>query len=152
MSKKIKIVGKQAGRVRDTGKAMRRVEPAKFASALGAEPCSPEASRGIDPISLAAIGNELLKRLRSTGGRPALEDADGICKVPLSAEDIAALELIAESVCEKTGARPSLGQVASVILRVTLDETKGKSETRRRPRTPRELADCFFEKSVTLLD
>jgi hypothetical protein len=152
MTKKIKIVGKQADRVHDTGKTMRRVESAKFASALGAEPCPPEVSRSIDPIALAAIGNELLKRLRSTGGRPALEDANEICKVPLSVEDVAALEKIAESVHEKTGARPSLGQVASVILRVTLDESRGGHAARLRPATPQELADCFFEKSVTLLD
>src|SRR5512143_2718510 len=98
MSKKVKIAGKRAERVQDTGKAMRRVGSDEFASALGAESCSPEVSRTIDLISLAAIGNELLKRLRSTGGRPALEDADETCKVPLSAEDIAALEKIAETV------------------------------------------------------
>ncbi len=152
MNKKIKIGGKQAERVHDTGKTMRRVDPAKLLSALRAEPCSPEVARSIDPISLAAIGNELLKRLRSTGGRPALEDADEICKVPLSAQDVAALEKIAESVHEKTGARPSLGQVASVILRVTLDESRGAHATRLRPASPQDLADCFFEKSVTLLD
>jgi hypothetical protein len=40
----------------------------------------------LDPLSLAALGSELIKRLRS-GGRPAVADATEICRVPLSAED-----------------------------------------------------------------
>ena len=73
----------------------------------------------LDPLSLATLGSELIKRLRSSGGRPALADATEICRVPLSAEDVKALEgLIAQ--LESRGAKPSVGQLVSVIVRAHL--------------------------------
>jgi hypothetical protein len=121
MTEKIKFIGKGAERIKFTGNALPRIEPAEFAAALGAEPCGESGSGAFDPIALATLGTELIKRLRSTGGRPALEDASEVCKVPLSTKDIAALETIILAIEKATGTRPALGQVASVILRTHLD-------------------------------
>jgi len=38
---------------------------------------------------MTCLGNELIKRLHSTGGRPALEGTIERCKVPLTPDDIA---------------------------------------------------------------
>jgi hypothetical protein len=122
MSKKIKIVGKAARRIQVTGTALPRIGPSEFAFALGAESCDSEVPPSLDPIGLGTIGSELIKRLRSTGGRPALNDAEEICKVPLSAKDVAALEKIIQTIYQNTGTRPSLGQVASVILRAHFEQ------------------------------
>jgi hypothetical protein len=128
MAKKINIVGKALNRVETTGPALPRVEPAEFADALGAEPCGKRRSKHLDLISLGELGNELIKRLRSTGGRPSLEGATERCKVPLSPGDIADLEQIIEVIEAKTGTRPALGQIASVILRVHLDTLRDSTE------------------------
>src|SRR5438132_3821559 len=111
MAKKINIVGKKAERIRNTGPSLPRIKPAEFAAALGAEPCGEPHSKNLDPISLLALGNELLKRLRSTGGRPSLEGATEQCKVPLSRQDMAALEEITNTIQQKTDTKPSLGQI-----------------------------------------
>jgi len=121
MVKKIKVIGKPAERIQDIGPAQRRIEPAEFAAAIGAEPCGPRVVGDLDPISLAELGNSLLKQLRSTGGRPALAGATEHCKVPLTPEDIAALEQIIAAIARQTGAKPSLGQITSVIVRTHLD-------------------------------
>lgn len=148
MTKKIKITGKGADRINITGKALPHIEPAEFAAALGAEPCCVSMSGGLDAIAIGAIGQELLKRLRSTGGRPALEDADQICKVPLSAADVAALERIGEAIGEQTGTKPSLGQIASVILREQL--VKNRSANSGYESTA-ATGDCFFRSLVDVM-
>ena len=73
-------------------------------------------------ISLAAIGNALLQRLRSTGGRPALVGTTQRAKVPLSAEDLARLDKVAQVVGSVLGFSPSIGQVASILLSNSLME------------------------------
>jgi hypothetical protein len=78
----------------------------------------------MDPISLAALGADLIRRLRSSGGRPALADATQKVKVPLSSEDILAIEQIISAIEGATGSKPSLGQIASVIVRLHIDELK----------------------------
>jgi hypothetical protein len=124
MAKKINIVGKALKRIEITGRALPRIEPAEFAAALGAKPCGDRRSEHLDLISLGELGNELIKRLRSTGGRPSLEGATERCKVPLSPGDVAGLEQIIDAIEAKTGTRPALGQIASVILRIHLDSLK----------------------------
>lgn len=74
----------------------------------------------LDPIAIAEIGAKLLRRLRSTGGRPALADATEFCRVPLSAEDVQALEEIAKQIEQTSWTKPSSGQIASVIVRAYL--------------------------------
>ena len=119
MAKKVIDTGKTARRIEATDRPARRIEPAEFAAALGAEPVGEPHSPNLDPLSLAALGSELIKRLRSSGGLPALADATEICRVPLSAEDVKTLERMVAQL-EPRGARPSVGQLVSVIVRAHL--------------------------------
>jgi hypothetical protein len=119
-----KVAGKSLGRMKITGRALPRVEPAEFAAALGAEPAGQRRSTNLDLISLGDLGNEVIRHLRSTGGRTALEGATEHCKVPLSGSDIVHLEQIIDAIEAKTGKRPALAQIASAILRMHLDSLK----------------------------
>jgi hypothetical protein len=127
MAKKIIVTGKPARRIEVTGNPKRRIEPEEFAAALGAEPVGEVHASSLDPLALAALGSELIKRLRSSGGRPALADATEICRVPLSAEDIKTLERIVTQLAESSGAKPSVGQLVSVIVRAHLQALKGST-------------------------
>src|SRR5438552_16481441 len=98
MAKKVNITGAKPKRIRIVDKPQRGIEPADVAAALGAEPCAEHIGANLDPISLAELGTQLLRRLRSSGGRPALSDAKEFCRVPLSAEDVSALETITEEI------------------------------------------------------
>jgi hypothetical protein len=75
MAKKINIVGAKPKRIEVVDQPKRRIEPAELAAVLGATAISPQACGNPDLIRLAEIGTQLLSRLRSTGGRPALADA-----------------------------------------------------------------------------
>lgn len=120
MAKKISETGKPARRIEVSGKPQRRIEPDTLAAAVGAEPIGEVHAQNLDPVSLAALGSELIKRLRSSGGRPALADATEICRVPLSAEDVKALEGMVAQLEASNGAKPSVGQLVSVIVRAHL--------------------------------
>ncbi len=125
MAKKINITGRQPKRIRVVDKPQRRIEPAELAAALGAEPCAERVGENLDLISLAELGTQLLRRLRSSGGRPALSDATEFCRVPLSAEDMKVLERIGAQIEQETGAKPSPGQIASIIVRGYLSKGSG---------------------------
>jgi len=128
MAKKIEIVGAKPKKVEILDQPKRRIEPAELAAALGANPASRQTGGDLDLIALAEIGTQLLHRLRSSGGRPALTDATEICRVPLSAEDLRALESITDKIAQATGTKPSPGQVASIIVRKYLTVGAGKAK------------------------
>ncbi len=132
MPEKINVAGVKATRIRNTGPTQPRVDPAKVAAALGAEPLHVSAGKDPGPLSLAALGSVLIEKLRSTGGRPALVGATERAKVPLGEEDVERLERVAQVVGGFLGFRPSLGQVASVILSTYLADLM---------RTTRDLQD-----------
>src|SRR5262249_34770895 len=79
-------------------------------------------------ISVAALGSELCKRLRSSGGRPALSDAAEICRGPLRAEDLNALQTLTEEIGRATRTKPSAGQEGSLIVRDYLRTWSGKPQ------------------------
>src|SRR5437016_8574722 len=106
MAKKIIETGKPARRIEVSGKPQRRIEPEEFAAALGAEPIGEAHAPNLDPVSLAALGSELIKRLRSSGGRPALADATEFYRVPLSVDDLKSLEKITDEIAQTTGTKP----------------------------------------------
>ena len=124
MGKNIEIVGAKPKRVEIVDKPKRRIEPAELAAALGANSAGGQTAGHLDLIALAELGTRLLGRLRSSGGRPALADATEICRVPLSAEDLKALERMTDDIAQATGAKPSPGQVASIIVREYLTATQ----------------------------
>jgi hypothetical protein len=128
MAKKIDIVGAKPKKIVILDQPKRRIDPAELAAALGANPIGPRTPETMDLISLADLGTQLLDRLRSSGGRPALADATEMCRVPLSVEDTKTLEDMVSHIGASTGAKPSVGQLASVIVRMHLNALKNAPE------------------------
>jgi hypothetical protein len=120
MAKRIEVVGAKPKKIEISDKAKRRIEPTELATALGANSVGEELAGNLDLIGLAEVGTQLLSRLRSSGGRPALSDATETCRVPLSVHDLKALENLSDQIAQATGTKPSPGQLASVLLRQCL--------------------------------
>ena len=108
-------------RIIDTGPTLPRLDPAEVAAALGAKPTGATTAGVVGPFTLFALRQELFRRLTSTGGRPALPDADKVGKVPLSEKQRARLDELAAAIAEP-GFSPSAGQVANVLLTWGLDQ------------------------------
>ena len=128
MASKTDIVGAKPKKIDIVDQPKRRIDPGQLAVALGAKPIGQQVSGDLDPIGLAELGTQLLNRLRSSGGRPALTDATEMCRVPLSVEDTKTLETMVAQIGESTGAKPSVGQLASVIVRLHLNALKSAPE------------------------
>lgn len=108
-------------RIVHTGPTYPKLDPAEVAKALGAEPTGLKIEGPLGPFTLFALRQELFRRLTSTGGRPALPDADKVGKVPLSEKQRARLDELAAAIAEP-GFSPSAGQVANVLLTWALDQ------------------------------
>ncbi|MFO0966867.1 MAG: hypothetical protein U0793_14940 [Gemmataceae bacterium] len=128
MAKKVEIVGANPKKIEITDKSKRRIEPDELATALGASEAARSAP-SLDLISLAELGTQLLSRLRSSGGRPALADATEICRVPLSAADIKTLEEMVAQIEKSSGAKASVGQLVSAIVRAHLHARNARDAT-----------------------
>lgn len=124
MAKKITIAGAAPRKIKIIDTPKRRLDPKAVAIDLGAEERSHDRNVALDPIALAEFGSVLSDRLRSTGGRPALVDADKICRVPLSASDIKILETMVSQLQNSTAVNPSIGQLVSVIVRMHLERAE----------------------------
>jgi hypothetical protein len=124
MAKKINIIGAKPKRIQIVNQPKLRLDPAEIAEGLGAAPCSERIPGNLDLIGLAELGTQLLARLRSSGGRPALNDATEVCRVPLSTEDLKTLEAMVAQIEGSSGAKASVGQLVSVIVRTHLDALK----------------------------
>ncbi len=119
MGKKIVATDTPSRRIRDLGPAAPRVDPARVADALGAEDTGMTLGLEGGPISTFQIRAELLDRLRSRGGRPALQGATRRVKIPVTESQWQELEKLAASFTD-LGFVPSAGQVASVLLGLSL--------------------------------
>ncbi len=118
------------GRIKDTSTTVPRLDPAKVAAALAAEPSELVTLDGLGggPLSLYQVRQELFRRLQSTGGRPSLSGTSGRKKIPLNAQQWTELEEIASEVASP-GFSPSAGQIASVLLTLSLRSVrKGKDD------------------------
>ena len=120
MNKQIRVIGQGIKRIRDTSETIPRIDPDEFARALGAEASGVSLEEILAPITLQAVREELFKRLQSSGGRPALSDTTRRPKIPLSDADWAKLEQVA-STFSSPGSAPSAGQVASILLSMSLN-------------------------------
>jgi hypothetical protein len=90
-----------------------------FAKAFGARAIG---SLGDDsnPFSLSQLRAELERRLRSTGGRPALVEANEKWKVAVLAEDAPRLKWLADH-AEFDRYKASPAQIATVLVHMALD-------------------------------
>ena len=116
--KRIKNVGKTQPLVRDTSRAQSLVDPSLVAKTIGADEIGDLRDAGSLP-SLAALRQELARRLLSTGGRPALKDTDRRQKIPLSDDDWMRLCDLARRLADLE-TRPAPAQVASALLHLAL--------------------------------
>jgi hypothetical protein len=119
MTKKIRTTEMPLRPVRDTASALRRLDPARVRHALGAEEVPAELAEALAPLTLFVLREELVNRLQSSGGRPALVGTTRRAKIPLSDEEWAKLEELAAAFASP-GFAPSAGQVASVLLSLAL--------------------------------
>ncbi len=123
--------------VRVQGKAQARVSSDVVAQALGGTPAGRALGESLDPVTLMALRQELVARLASSGGRPGFTDTSRRAKIPLSDADWGALERLAAGL-EIPGFKPSAGQVASVLLKLSIravethKSTTSAAEARRR--------------------
>lgn len=108
----VKLLGESAPFVR-------RLDSKAIADVLGGE-AYPERIEGRPgPATLYALRQELLRRRRSSGGRPGIEGTSFRAKIPVGDQDWQRLEAIASALSAQ-GFTPSAGQVASVLLSITL--------------------------------
>jgi hypothetical protein len=114
MSRRIILTDKTKPRLMLTDEPKRRVNVADLAAALGASEVVPAPSAGGSPVSWFAVREEVARRLRSTGGRPGLPDAEPR-KVTLTEAEWDMVKQLTETMAEP-GFRPSAGQVAGVLL------------------------------------
>src|SRR5437867_4498571 len=137
MAKKINIIGAKPKSIQIVNEPKPRLDPAELAEGLGAAPSGGRIPGNLDLIDLAELGTRLLARLRSSGGRPALTDATEICRVPLSADDIKTLEEMVAQIEGSSGAKPSVGQLVSVIVRNHLEALKARPDPARKGDAPK---------------
>ncbi|HVT04154.1 MAG TPA: hypothetical protein VHL58_12370 [Thermoanaerobaculia bacterium] len=132
MTTRLKITSRSAGAIRHTGGAVRSIGPDVIVKTLGAEEVVSTKNVHGAPISLHALRRELESRVRSTGGRPALEGATKIQKIPLKPEDWSRLEELAARLTRE-GVSATAGQVASVIVHSQLELLAASAATRHVP-------------------
>ncbi|MGH7171004.1 MAG: hypothetical protein ACRELG_12060 [Gemmataceae bacterium] len=119
MTKKIRTTEAIFQPIRDSGTALPRIDPARIPEALGAEDSAEALTEALAPVTLLALREELLRRLQSSGGRPALAGTTRRAKIPLRDEEWEKLEELATAMASP-GFAPSAGQVASVLLTLSL--------------------------------
>ncbi len=119
MTKRIKPTEATLKPIRDTGSTLPRVDPARVQEVLGAERVAEGLTAVLAPVTLSAVREELLRRLQSTGGRPGLSGVSRRAKIPLNDQEWLELEELAAAI-SSPGFAPTAGQVASVLLRLSL--------------------------------
>jgi hypothetical protein len=119
MTKEIRTTESAFRSIRDTSNSLPRITAAQVQQALGAEETTGELAEALAPVTLFAVREELMNRLQSSGGRPALAGTTRRAKIPLSDEEWMQLEELAAAIGE-SGFAPSAGQVASVLLSLSL--------------------------------
>jgi len=82
--------------------------------------------RAADPEKLRSIGEELIARLRSTGGRPALRGASVKPKVSLRPTEWTALKELAAQISQGSGRTITPSQLAGQLLSISLRDLAPK--------------------------
>src|SRR5437763_16005655 len=111
MTKKIQTTETPFRPIRDTATPLARVDPAQVQEALGAETSADALAEALAPITLFALREELVNRLQSSGGRPALAGTTRRAKIPLGDKEWLELEELAAAV-SAPGFAASAGEVA----------------------------------------
>src|SRR5690349_7193168 len=112
MARKVFATGTSRREIRVVGAGARRVDPAAVAKALGAEDAGTEIGLKGSPVTVFQLRAELMNRLQSSGGRPALEGTTRRVKIPVTDRQWREIEDLAASLSDQ-GFSPTAGQVAS---------------------------------------
>lgn len=136
MAKRIGLSESAAGRFLVKASPTRRISAGAVATALGAAVLARAPRRTGSPADFVAIREEVFHRLRSTGGRPGLQGTQPK-KIPLSDEDWKRVERVVDHISEP-GFKPSVGQVAGVLLSIVLRELDASLEAsvKQDPKVP----------------
>ena len=121
MAKRVADRSAKHARLRAKGPSVRKVSAQKVAAALGAERVEGIPLPKQSPVAFLALRQEVLRRLRSTGGRPKLAGTTRRQKIPLQDSDWERLGQIAESL-RGQDIKATPGQVASTILHRVLEK------------------------------
>jgi len=122
--KRIKLKSSDTRRVRLAPSRSRSVDQELVRERLGAESVGQVSLDG-SPLSLGALRSELVRSLRSTGGRPALEGTERRQKIPMSELSWRSLQDLAEKLSTAdTAVTP--GQVASRLLSSAIEALKSE--------------------------
>ncbi len=124
--------------IQDTSVSLPQIDPSKVRQALGAEDSVEGLVEALSPLTLFALREELMRRLQSSGGRPALVGTTRRAKIPLRDEEWQQLEDLASAIASP-GFAPSAGQVASVLLRLSLDSVVSRIASGQSSPLAREL-------------
>lgn len=116
----VKSRSKRAPRIKSVGPKARRVGREELTEALGAEHGGGAVRHG-SPAATFALYQELVHRLRSTGGRRRIAGTTRRQKIPIGEADWTVLKYLATR-CRSEEQRPTPGQVASVLLRRAITE------------------------------
>jgi len=109
--------------IKNTGQTQREIDSKSVAKTLGAERVGIKIDTKQGPGSLFSLRQFLIKRLRSSGGRPALlGTTKKRNKIPLFDEDWVKLEKIAKYYKEKEGISVSPGQIASALIHTDISK------------------------------
>jgi hypothetical protein len=116
-----KLVARTArGRLKNISKKPTSLSVNRVIAAFGGKSAPVKAGNVKDPITLLAIREALVDRLRSTGGRPSLTGDSLRQRVQISAKDWKKITTIA-SHFEVGRHKPSPAQVASILIHFALE-------------------------------
>jgi hypothetical protein len=107
-----------------------RIPVADVVTALGARPVGLRLDDDSAPIALLTIRDELMRRLRTTGGRPALAGDGTRPRVQVSAEDWRIMTEIADRMAVGRH-KASPAQVAGVLIHLALQSIAPGGEVDR---------------------
>jgi hypothetical protein len=133
MNKRIRDTTPAQKRIRDSSPTQKRVDVERVRKALGAEATTEKLESILAPLTLLAVREEIVARLRSSGGRPALQGTDRRAKIPVNDGEWQLLEQLATAVA-MPGFAPSAGQVASVLLSLSLRSAANELDVSQKPK------------------
>jgi hypothetical protein len=132
MARKNTATDRPLRRIRDPGSTLPRSDPTAVAEALVAKDAGIPLEMKRGPVSLFHLRAELASRLQTTGGRPSLEGATRRVKIPVTDRQWQELEELAASLSSEIGFAPSAGQVASVLLSLSIPIAKRDTQLLRK--------------------
>ena len=126
MITRIKDTGRTLGGIRDTGRTLPALGREDLQKALGASEVVVTRRAPRDIRSLAELRSEILERLKSSGGRPALVGATQRQKIPLRPAEWRKLARLARRLSREAGRAITPAQIAGQLLSSKLHELEAR--------------------------